>query len=107
MIENNWKKEKIYNLFQCNDCNNNNTVTQSNHRELKGCKTVQCKQCANTWYICEIHKLRFSRLQFAKCKDHFNTCHKIVTYDKTLFSDDNGNNIYMHQMMMTAISQLI
>ena len=77
MNDHDLKKDKIYNnLLNCKECQNYNIVTQSNHQDLHGCKTVQCKQCANTWYICEIHKLRFQRSRFGKCKDHFNTFHQ-------------------------------
>ena len=77
MNDHDLKKHKIYNnLLNCKECQNYNIVTQSNHQDLHGCKTVQCKQCANTWYICEIHKLRFQRSRFGKCKDHFNTFHQ-------------------------------
>ena len=82
------QNKKKFNLSNCKDCKNN-IVTQSSTKDIPGCKTFQCQSCANIWYVCEIHKLRFGRSRFAKCKKHFTTFHKCASIEITSLNNDN------------------
>ena len=79
--------EKFFNLSNCKDCNNN-VVTTSSLNEIPGCKTIQCQKCANAWYICESHKLRFRCTHFAECQQYFSTFHKCLSTVPSSFKNE-------------------
>ena len=83
----NTETEIFINLFNCKDCNSD-LVTTSFLKEIPGCKTIQCNKCANIWYICESHKLRFPSRRFTKCKKHFNTFHKCISTAPSLYKNE-------------------
>ena len=88
MLKNsNTETEIFINLSNCKDCNSN-LVTVSFLKEIPGCKTIQCPKCANTWYVCESHKLCFPRRHFAECKKHFNTFHKCLSNVPSSFKNE-------------------
>ena len=72
------KTEKVFNLYNCKD-SNNNIVETSSLKEIPGCKTIQCQKCTNMWHVCESHKHRFSCKRFAEFKKHVNTFHKYLS----------------------------